>query len=795
MDISLKWLSDYVKIDDTPKGLSDKMTMSGSKVEGYAVESQEITGVVIGRITDIKKHPDAEKLSLCTVDIGTEVLQLITAAKNVVVGAVVPVALDGAVLAEGVKITQTEMRGQKSMGMLCSLAELGLTLGDFPYAVEDGIFLLEEKEAEAPLGSCAKKALGIDDITVEFEITSNRPDCLSVIGIAREAAVVYGSSFAPAVPTVKSSGGDINEYLKIEVQNPALCPRYTARIVKNVKIEPSPRWMRERLRASGVRPINNIVDITNYVMLEYGQPMHAFDLKHVQGSKIIVRNAAPGEKIQTLDGTDRVLSEEMLVIADEKSATAIAGVMGGEYSSILDDTNTIVFESANFDGASVRLTSAKLGMRTEASGKYEKGLDARLTIPAVQRACELVELLGAGEVVGGIIDIDNSQKQPTKLLLDDVWINKFIGIECPKERMKEILTSLGFVLDGDEITVPSWRADVTHKADIAEEVARFYGYDNIPTTIMKGIARAALTPRQKTERRIENLLLSAGVSEVMTYSFMSPKNYDKIMLEPDSSLRNSVKILNPLGEDTGVMRTSALPAMLEVLVRNHNYRNPTGAFYELATEYIPVKGNQLPDENLIAAIGMYGSDKDFYTLKGVIETLLEGLHIPPAKFIAETPAPYMHPGRSAKIMLGEDVLGELGEVHPSVAENFGTDIRLYYAALSVDVLEAHETKTVEYKPTPKYPSVSRDLALVCDENVPVGELEEIIRSVTSEAILEKVELFDVYRGSQIAEGKKSAAFRLTVRNAERTMTEKEIDELMTCYISALTASGKAALRS
>lgn len=795
MNISLKWLSDYVKFEDTPKNFSEKMTMSGSKVEGYEIEAEEITRVVVGKVEEITKHPGADSLFICKVDIGSgPLVQICTAATNVVAGAVVPVALDGSTLAEGKKIVKGMLRGEESNGMLCSLSELGLTAHDFPYGDENGIFLLEGEEAEHPLGTDIKTALGLGDTTVKFEITSNRPDCLSVIGIARETSATYKTELTLPNPVVKGSGGNINDHLKVEVLNPTLCPRYTARIVKNVKIEPSPRWMRERLRASGVRPINNIVDITNYVMLEYGQPMHAFDLKNVSGAHIIVRNAAAGEQIETLDGVMRTLSEEMLVIADEKQASAIAGVMGGELSSIMDDTNTIVFESANFNGTSIRKTSRKIGLRTESSGKFDKGLDAQLTLPAVQRACQLVELLGAGEVVDGIIDVDNSGYTPTKVEFTPDWINKFIGINHPKEEMIKALESVGFTLEGDIITVPSWREDVTHKYDIAEEVARFYGYDNIPSTIMKGVAEALPTFRQKFEKSVVKSLLGQGFSEIVTYSFISPKYYDKIELPKSSELRNSIKILNPLGEDTSIMRTTAIPSMLEVLARNFNYRNPAAAMYELATEYIPVEGQDLANENVRVVLGMYGEDNDFYSIKGAVEELLAKLHISGWDVAAQKDCPYLHPGRACNIYIGGELLGEIGEVHPQVCENYGVPTRLYVASLSMDLLEKHGNKTVEYTPLPKFPSVSRDLALVCPEEVTAGEIEKIIRTVEFDAILDNVKVFDVYRGKQISEGQKSMAFRLSLRNATKTMTDKEIDEIMAAILAALEASGKIEIR-
>ena len=574
MNLSMKWLSDYVDIDVTPKQFSDDMTMSGSKVEGYADETAEIKNVVVGKLLSVEPHPNADHLVVCQVDVGEDApIQICTGAQNVKAGDIVPVAKNKSTLPGGVTIRKGKLRGEESNGMLCSLAELGLTIHDFPYADENGIFILQGEEAAAPLGTDICKAIGLDDVTVEFEITPNRPDCLSVTGLAREAAVTYNVPLRLHQPEVKGCGDNIQNYLSVRVENPELCPRYMAKVVKNVRIGPSPRWLRERLRASGMRAINNIVDITNYVMLEYGQPLHAFDLKHMKDGQIVVRNAREGESILTLEGTERALSPEMLVICDSEKPSAVAGVKGGKYSGIYEDTTTIVFESANFFGPSVRVTARDLGMRTESSGRYEKGLDPATCLPAVLRACELVELLDAGDVVDGVIDIDNSNHTPRQIRLEPEWINRFLGTDnISEEFMREKLTQLGFQLDGDMITVPSYRADVEGKADIAEEIARFYGYNKMPTTIIRGEAAAQLTPRQKFERKLNELLLAQGMNEIVTFSFISPKYYDKIGLPADAPERRSVEILNPLGEDTSVMRTTALPSMLEMLASNYSHR-------------------------------------------------------------------------------------------------------------------------------------------------------------------------------------------------------------------------------
>ena len=626
MDLSMRWLKDYVDIGEVSmRDFSEAMSMSGSKVEGWKTEFDEVKNVVVGKILSVEKHPDSDHLVICQLDVGQEEpVQIVTGASNVHVGDIVPVALHKSELPNGVKITRGKLRGVMSNGMLCSLGELGLTKGDFPYAIEDGIFLIEE---DCQIGQDIASALGCNDTTVEFEITPNRPDCLSVIGLAREAAATFHKPLNLHQTEVKGCGGDVHDYLSVEVQNKELCQRYVARVVKNVKIGPSPRWMRERLRASGVRPIDNIVDITNYVMLEYGQPMHAFDIEYVKGHKIIVRNARTGETIQTLDGVDRTLSEEMLVIADEEKASAVAGVMGGENSGIHEGTHTVVFESACFKGSSVRVTAKKLGMRTESSSRFEKGLDPQNCLPAVMRACELVEQLGAGEVVDGVIDVDNSGYQPTVLHLDPVWINTFLGTDISREKMEEILKNLQFGVDGENIIVPSFRGDVQHKADVAEEIARFYGYNNIPTTTAKGNPEGGYSDYQQFERTVNQNMLAQGMYEIMTYSFVSPKEYDRIRLPKDDPKRESVVILNPLGEDTSIMRTNAIPSMMLILAKNYNNRNGAVSLYEIGNEYIPIAGEQLPDEVPNLILGMYGEDRDFFTLKGVVENLFDTLGI------------------------------------------------------------------------------------------------------------------------------------------------------------------------
>lgn len=792
MDLSIRWLKDYVDIGDiSMRDFSEAMSMSGSKVEGWTTEFEDVKNVVVGKILSVEPHPDSDHLVICQLDVGQqEPVQIVTGASNVHVGDMVPAALHKSQLPNGVKITKGKLRGVMSNGMMCSIAELNLTKGDFPYAAEDGIFLLQE---DCQVGQDIASAIGCNDTCVEFEITPNRPDCLSVLGLAREAAVTFGKELKMHTPQVKGCGGDIHDYLSVEVRNPQLCPRYTAKVVKNVKIGPSPRWMRERLRASGVRPIDNIVDITNYVMLEYGQPMHAFDIEYVKDHKIIVRNAVSGETIQTLDGVDRTLSEDMLVIADSEKASAVAGVMGGEHSGINENTHTVVFESACFKGSSVRITAKKLGMRTESSGRFEKGLDAQNCLPAVMRACELVELLGAGEVVDGVIDVDNTNYQPTRIHLDADWTNRFLGTDIPKEQMVKILTDLQFQMEGDEIIVPSFRSDVEHKADIAEEIARFYGYNNIPTTIAKGSPEGGYNEYQKFERVVNQNMLAQGMYEIMTYSFVSPKQYDKIRLPKDDPKRQSVVIRNPLGEDTSIMRTNAIPSMMDILSKNYNNRNGAVSLYEIGNEYIPVEGELLPDEVPNLVLGMYGDDKDFFTLKGVVENLLDTLAIREYDVDAKSDDPTFHPGRCAVLSKDGEEFGIIGEVHPLVCANYGINTRVYVGKLKLRKLFAMMDTQRSYVPMPKFPASTRDLALLCDDALPVMTMEKAIKAAAGK-ILEKIELFDVYKGSQIAQGKKSVAFNISMRASDRTLNDEEVNGAMSKILKALEELG-AQIRS
>ena len=674
---------------------------------------------------------------------------------------------------------------------ICTLEDLHAEQKEFPHCIADGIFVLQEEDAEPGLNMA--HILGFDDSIVEFEITPNRPDCLSVIGLAREASATFKRPLKLHTPEPHGCGGSIADLVDIDIEDGDLCPRYTARMVKNVKIAPSPRWMRERLRASGVRPINNIVDITNYVMLEYGQPMHAFDFSCVEGGHIIVRTAHEGETIQTLDGNERKLTPNMLCICDEHKPVCVAGVMGGANSEIVGDTAMVLFESANFNGVSVRRTASALGMRTDASSRYEKGLDMMNTIKAVERACELVELLGCGEVVDGVMDVVAKEKAPTVVKLEPDKINALLGTELSEDLMREILVSLGFILNGDDIYVPSWRGDVEHYSDIAEEVARFYGYNKIPCTLMRGeTTRGGFSEQQRFDRAIGGAVRALGYDEIITYSFISPTYYDKIRMPKDSSLRNSLKILNPLGEDTSIMRTTILPSMLEIIARNHSYRNKSARLYELGKIYLP-REDGLADEPKYLSLGAYGDGVDFFAFKGGIETLLRELRIADVKFEACTDNASYHPGRCTCVYAGETLLGVFGQIHPLVAANYGVDSEIYTAELSFEAMYEMRGGIPVYQPLPKFPAVTRDIAVVCDEAVTVGALEESIRC-GAKGLLKDVSLFDIYRGPGVAIGKKSVAFSLVLRADDRSLTGEEADEDVQSILAALKADHNAVLR-
>ncbi len=793
MNLSMHWLSDYIKKEIPVKEYCHKMTMSGSKVEGYEIDGASVSNVVVGQILEIAKHENADALFVCQVNVGQAApIQIVTNAKNVQVGDFVPVALDGASLPDG-QIKKCKMRGVESFGMFCGLDTLGLTTHDFPMADPDGVLVLQDLDGTHEIGQDIHTALGLDDTSVEFEITSNRPDCLSVIGLARETAATFQLPFQVPAPIFHANNESIQDLLQVDVQNTTLCPRYCAGMVKNVKIGPSPLWMRTRLRASGVRPINNLVDITNYVMLEYGQPMHAFDLRFVKDGKIVVRNAKAGETITTLDGVERQLSPEMLMICDTEKPIGIAGVMGGEYSGMVDDTTTVVFESAYFEPTQIRLTAKKLGMRTDASARFEKGLDPQATVTALQRAFQLVEELGVGEIVGGMIDCDNSSKMPATVPFDPAWINSFLGADIPEADMRSYLEALDFRIEDGNVVAPSFRIDIECKADIAEEVARIYGYNLLPSTNISGVAEAYLTPAQKFIRSTSEAMVAAGCYEIATYSFISPKFFDKIGLPADSKLRKTITITNPLGEDTSVMRTTAIPSMLETLARNYNNRNEAAKLFEIGKEYLPTTPDQLPEEPDCMTVGMYGG-VDFYDLKGVLEVLFEQLHITGCTFdrcgdackYEEVCA--LHPGRSAVISRNGQPIGLLGEVHPDVLETYGLGTKAYVAKLEIAALMDAAEAEISYRPLPKYPATTRDLSLLCDDAIPVATLEQTIRQAVGNT-LEKVTLFDVYKGKQIADGKKSVSYSIIMRSHEGTLTDEQADAAMKRVLKALKALG------
>ena len=901
MNLSRKWLNEFVTVTASDKEFAEAMTLSGSKVETTEDLGAEISNVVVGQLLSMERHPDSDHMWVCQVEVGqAEPIQIVTGAWNIHPGDLMPVALHKSTLPGGKKIEKGKLRGVVSNGMFCGLSELGLDERDFPYAVitpaailgdyhpldkdkpsipadiqpgdkvygpvlaakveavksagdgcwtcklsytekdgptgaivttpcpnlhagdmvafntktgtictlsdlhaqqaefphciPDGIFVLRE-EGIAP-GDNIKPIINADDHVVEFEITPNRPDCLSVIGLAREAAATFGQELRLHEPVVKGGAeGSLVELLDVETPDPELCPRYTARMVRNVKIAPSPKWMRERLRSMGVRPINNIVDITNYVMLEYGQPMHAFDYRYVKGGKIIVRRAADGEELTTLDGNVRKLTHNMLVIADDTRAVGLAGIMGGENSEIVDDTVDVVFESANFDGTCIRKAALALGMRTEASAKFEKGLDPLNTLPAVNRACELVELLGAGEVVDGVIDILNHVPQPRILKLEPDRINGLLGTDISEQEMVEILRKLGFTVEGDQVTVPSWRGDVIGMADLAEEVARFHGYNNIPTTLMRGqTTLGGYSTEEKLERQLGAMCRSLGYDEIITYSFISPTCYDKIRWSADDPRRQSFKILNPLGEDTSIMRTTILPSMLEILTRNYNYRNQSARLYEVGRTYQEGGNDGLAVENKVLSMGAYGEDMDFFTLKGAVEAILNDIRAEDIRF--EKPCqnnPSYHPGRCADVYAGGRRLGVLGQIHPLVAQNYGVDAEFYCAELDFTQLLHAKGPDPEYVPLPKFPSVTRDIAVVCDEAVTVGALEEAIRK-GAKGLLKEVTLFDIYQGKGIPEGKKSVAFNLVLRSDDRSLTSEEADADVKSILETLEKELGAVLR-
>lgn len=791
MKVPYKWLLEYVDInkDLNINDLGDALTLSGSKVEEVIAAGREIDRVITGKVLEIKKHPEAHSLVICKIDIKDEIIQIVTGAKNLTEGDMVPVALHGSSLPGGKQIRRGKLRGVESNGMMCSATELGIAGEE----AADGIMILPES---TPLGVDIKSLIGLDGGVIDFEITSNRSDCYGVYGIARETAATYGVKLKELETSYEDGEDDINDYLEVEVQD-RFCRRYAAKMIKNVKIQESPIWMQEKLLEAGVRPINNMVDITNYIMIELGQPVHAFDYKDIGGKKIIVRRAEDDEKFVTLDDVERNLDSSMLVIADGEKSVAVAGVMGGQNSEIKDDTKTIVFEFANFNGPNIRLTAKKLGLRTDASGKFEKDLDPELALTALNRACHLVEQLGAGEIVGGVIDIYKEPKEQVVLQVSVSWISKFLGITVSTLRIKEILESLQMkatTINDDtlEIEVPSFRQDIKIKQDVAEEVCRIYGYDKIPPIKIKGEAVEAIkTKEQKLTYAVKEVMTASGLYEAVTYSFVSPRVFDYINVPTEHKFRNNVVISNPLGEDFSIMRTTLMPSMLECLGRNYAKDNKNVGLFEVAKVYIP-SNETLPDERETLCVGMYG-EVDFYSVKGVIENLLSKLGINKAEFVTEDKNSSFHPGRCAKLLVRKKEAGVIGEVHTDVAENYGMDNRVYIA--EIDLYTLYEAAKLEkkYKVLPKFPAVTRDIAMLVEDRITVGEIENIISRAGKE-LLESIKLFDVYKGKQVPEGYKSVAYSLLYRHEGKTLTDDEVNSVHDNIIKALTEKLKAQLR-
>ena len=795
MKLNRKWLNEeFVDLSHvSDKEYVEKLTIFGQKVETWERMDAEIKNVIVGKVVSIVRHENSDHMWVCQVDVGgEEPVQIVTGAQNVKQGDLVPAALHNSYLPGGVHITKGKLRGEVSNGMLCGLEELGLTLNDYPNAILDGIWILNDEDCQ--VGDDINKVIGNDDTIVEFEITNNRPDCYSIIGLARESAAAFGLPMRHHEPVVKGSdAGSIYEKLDVEVPATELCNRYTSRMVTNVKIGPSPKWLRQRLRANGVRPINNIVDITNYVMLEYGQPMHAFDYRYVSSGKIVVREATEGETLTTLDGNVRNLKAGMLVIADDERAIGLAGIMGGENSEIVDDTTTVVFESANFNGTSIRQTALALGMRTDASGKFEKNIDPMMTVPAVERACELVEMLGCGDVMDGIIDVLNYVPEAHTVKLEPEKINNLLGTNISREDMVKYLNNLEVPVEGDDILVPSFRPDLCHMADIAEEVGRSFGYNEIPTTELKMATQGGYSPMMLLESKAGALCRSLGFNEIITYSFVSPTIFDQIRLPQDSKLRNALKIQNPLGEDTSIMRTIALPSMLDILARNSAYHNKSAKLYEMAKIYLPVEGQTLPQEPKMLVLGSYGANETFFTLKGELEAIFKGLRVQKATYTAVKDNPSYHPGRCAKVTVGGEDVGFIGQVHPLVAQNYDIDGDVYCAEINFTKLFDLQLPDATYTPLPKYPAVNRDLSFLCDETVTVADVENVINASAGK-LLRGVKLFDIYRGTGIPEGKKSMAFSLELRADDRTLTDADSEGVMSKVLAALSEKLGAVLR-
>ena len=800
MNTSLKWIKALVPgLDCGVQEYVDAMTLSGSKVEGYEQLDADLDKIVVGQVTKIEKHPDADKLVICQVNVGSETLQIVTGAPNVFEGAKVPVVLDGGRVAGGhdgtktpggIKIKKGKLRGVESSGMMCSIEELGSNREMFPDAPENGLYIFDE---DAPVGENAVAYLGLDDSVVEYEITSNRVDCFSVLGIAREAAATFHKEFVPPVVTETGNNEDVNDYIKVSVKDQDLCSRYTARVVKNIKFAPSPKWMQERLRAHGIRPINNLVDITNYVMEEYGQPMHAYDLDTIEGKEIIVRRAAAGEKFVTLDGQERQLDENVLMICDAKKAVGIAGIMGGENSMITDHVTTMLFEAACFDGTNIRLSSKKVGLRTDASGKFEKGLDPNNAIEAMNRACQLIEELGAGEVVGGVVDVYTTVKEGRSIPFEPEKYNRLLGTDIAPKTMLDYfkMLDLGYDKEKNEILVPSWRQDLECDADIAEEVARFYGYDKIPTSLPSGEATTGkLSFKLRVEKLARDIAEFCGFSQAMTYSFESPKVFDKLLLPADSPLRETVVITNPLGEDFSIMRTVSLNGMLTSLATNYNRRNQNVRLYELGNIYLPKQTpvTELPEERMQFTLGMYG-EGDFYTMKGVVEELFDklGMH-EKAEYDPSDKKSFLHPGRQADIVYHGNVIGYLGEIHPTVAANYAIKERVYVAVLDMPYIVEYASFDRKYRGIAKFPAVTRDLSMVVPKEVLAGDIEKVFDEKGGQ-YLESYALFDIYEGAQIKRGYKSIAYTLTFRAQDKTLEDADIQNAMNKILKKLEELG------
>ena len=801
MNTSLSWIKVYVPdLEVTAQEYADAMTLSGTKVESYEKMDADLDKIVIGQIVKMEKHPDADKLVICQVNIGTETIQIVTGAPNVKEGDKIPVVLDGGRVAGGhepgqrvaggIEIKKGKLRGIESNGMMCSIEELGSTRELYPEAPENGVYIFSD---DAVVGESAIKALGLDDVVYEYEVTSNRVDCFSVIGVAREAAATFRKAFHPPVVTPTGNDEDVNDYIKVNVENKDLCSRYCARVVKNIKIGPSPLWMQRRLASVGIRPINNLVDITNYVMEEYGQPMHAYDLSTIAGNQIVVRNAEKGEKFVTLDGQEREMDESVLMICDGEKAVGIAGIMGGENSMITDNVSTVLFEAACFDGTNIRKSSKRIGLRTDASGKFEKGLDPNNAQAAMNRACQLVEEMGCGEVVGGMVDDYSKKKEPVRVGFNAEKINALLGTDISKEEMLGYLKLVELEYDPatNEIIAPTFRHDIFRLADLAEEVARFYGYDNIPTTLpSSGATAGKLSFKLRVEEVARNIAEFCGFSQGMTYSFESPKVFDKLGLDADDKLRQAIQIMNPLGEDYSIMRTISLNGMLTSLATNYNRRNKDVKLYELANIYLPkaLPLTELPDERVQFTLGMYG-EGDFFTMKGVVEEFFDkvGLH-KKEKYDPNAGKPYLHPGRQANIIYEGTVVGYIGEVHPAVADNYGIGERTYVAVLDMKNIVSFATYDRKFEGIARFPAVTRDLSMVVPKQILAGQIEEMIAQRGGKH-LESYHLFDLYEGAQIEKGYKSMAYSITFRAKDKTLEESDIASAMKKILNGLESMG------